>query len=47
MLVHGNTTTTLATSLAAFYQRIPVGHVEARLHTGRSLSPSRKRLTVH
>jgi UDP-N-acetylglucosamine 2-epimerase len=28
VLVHGDTTTTIAASLAAFYQRIPVGHVE-------------------
>ncbi|MBS2693881.1 UDP-N-acetylglucosamine 2-epimerase, partial [Salmonella enterica subsp. enterica serovar 1,4,[5],12:i:-] len=38
-LVHGDTTTTLATSLAAFYQRIPVGHVEAGLRTGDLYSP--------
>ncbi len=30
VLVHGDTTTTMAASLAAFYQRIPVGHVESR-----------------
>lgn len=47
VLVHGDTTTTLATSLAAFYQRIPVGHVEAGLRTGDLYSPHRKRLTVH
>lgn len=39
MLVHGDTTTTMAASLAAFYQRIPVGHVEAGLRTGNLLSP--------
>lgn len=39
VLVHGDTTTTLATSLAAFYQRIPVGHVEAGLRTGDLFSP--------
>lgn len=39
MLLHGDTTTTLAASLAAYYQRIPVGHVEAGLRTGNILSP--------
>jgi UDP-N-acetylglucosamine 2-epimerase (non-hydrolysing) len=39
ILVHGDTTTTLAASLAAFYEKVPVGHVEAGLRTGNLLSP--------
>ena len=39
VLVHGDTTTTLIASLAAYYQRIPVGHVEAGLRTGNIYSP--------
>jgi len=39
VLVHGDTTTTFVSSLAAFYQRIPVGHVEAGLRTGNIYSP--------
>ena len=39
VLVHGDTTTTLAASLAAYYQRIAVGHVEAGLRTGNIYSP--------
>ena len=39
VLVHGDTTTTLATSLACYYQRIPVGHVEAGLRSYDPLQP--------
>ncbi len=39
VLVQGDTTTVLAASLAAFYRRIPVGHVEAGLRTGNKFSP--------
>ena len=39
VLVHGDTTTTMATSLGAFYLQIPVGHVEAGLRTHDIYSP--------
>ena len=39
VLVHGDTTTSTAASLAAFYQQIPVGHVEAGLRTHNIYSP--------
>ena len=39
VLVHGDTATTFATTLAAYYQQIPVGHVEAGLRTGNLYSP--------
>ena len=39
IFVQGDTTTTFAASLAAFYQKIPVGHVEAGLRTGKIYSP--------
>ena len=39
ILVHGDTTTSMATSLAAFYQQIPIGHIEAGLRTRDIYSP--------
>jgi UDP-N-acetylglucosamine 2-epimerase (non-hydrolysing) len=39
VLVHGDTATTLSTTLAAYYQQIKVGHVEAGLRTGNIYSP--------
>lgn len=39
VLVHGDTATTLAASLAAYYEQIDVGHVEAGLRTGNIYSP--------
>lgn len=39
VLVHGDTTTTLAATLAAFYVKVPVGHVEAGLRTGDLSAP--------
>lgn len=50
VLVHGDTSTTLATALAAFYARVPVGHVEAGLRTGNMQAPwpeeANRRLTA-
>lgn len=50
LLVHGDTSTTFASALAAFYQRIPVGHVEAGLRTGNLDAPwpeeANRRLTA-
>lgn len=39
VLVQGDTTTVLAASLAAFYRKVPVGHIEAGLRTGNRYSP--------
>ncbi len=39
LLVHGDTTTSFSAALAAFYHRIPIGHVEAGLRTYRMHSP--------
>jgi UDP-N-acetylglucosamine 2-epimerase (non-hydrolysing) len=39
VLVHGDTATTFATSLAAYYQKIRIGHIEAGLRTGDLYSP--------
>ena len=39
LFVHGDTSTTFSTALAAYYQQIPVGHIEAGLHTGNIYSP--------
>ena len=39
VLVHGDTTTAMAAALAAFYQQVPVGHVEAGLRTYNKYSP--------
>ncbi|WP_281223111.1 non-hydrolyzing UDP-N-acetylglucosamine 2-epimerase [Photobacterium sanguinicancri] len=39
VLVHGDTATTFASSLAAYYEQIPVGHIEAGLRTGNIYSP--------
>uniref|UniRef100_UPI00188DF53E non-hydrolyzing UDP-N-acetylglucosamine 2-epimerase n=1 Tax=Noviherbaspirillum malthae TaxID=1260987 RepID=UPI00188DF53E len=39
VLVHGDTTTTLATALSAYYEKIPIAHIEAGLRTGNIYSP--------
>lgn len=47
VLVHGDTTTTFAASLAAYYQQIPVGHVEAGLRTSDKYSPFPEEMNRH
>lgn len=47
VLVHGDTTTTFAASLAAFYLQIPVGHVEAGLRTHDKYSPYPEEMNRH
>ncbi|QDJ58597.1 UDP-N-acetylglucosamine 2-epimerase (non-hydrolyzing) [Weissella hellenica] len=39
ILVHGDTTTTMAASMSAFYHQVPIGHVEAGLRTWNKYSP--------
>lgn len=50
VLVHGDTSTTLASALAAYYARVPIGHIEAGLRTGNMYSPwpeeANRRLTA-
>lgn len=50
VLVHGDTSTTFATALAAFYAKVPIGHVEAGLRTGNMQAPwpeeANRRLTA-
>lgn len=47
VLVHGDTTTTLAASLAAYYEKIAVGHIEAGLRTGDIYSPWPEEMNRH
>ncbi|MEW6183127.1 MAG: UDP-N-acetylglucosamine 2-epimerase (non-hydrolyzing) [Bacillota bacterium] len=47
VLVHGDTTTTFTAALAAFYLKIPVGHVEAGLRTGEKYAPFPEEINRH
>ncbi|WP_103920074.1 non-hydrolyzing UDP-N-acetylglucosamine 2-epimerase, partial [Candidatus Venteria ishoeyi] len=47
ILVHGDTTTTLAASLSAYYAQIRVGHVEAGLRTGNKYAPWPEEMNRH
>lgn len=47
VLVHGDTTTTLAASLAAFYAKVPIAHVEAGLRTGNFFAPWPEEMNRH
>ena len=47
VLVHGDTTTTFAGALAAYYHQTPVGHVEAGLRTGNKYSPFPEEMNRH
>jgi len=47
VLVHGDTTTTFASSLAAFYRKIPIGHVEAGLRTYDKYQPYPEEMNRH
>ena len=47
VLVHGDTTTTFAAALAAFYRQLPVGHVEAGLRTRNKFSPFPEEMNRH
>lgn len=47
VLVHGDTTTSMASSLAAYYQQIPIGHVEAGLRTYNKYSPFPEEINRH
>jgi UDP-N-acetylglucosamine 2-epimerase (non-hydrolysing) len=47
LLVHGDTTTTLASSIAAFYESIPIGHVEAGLRTFNIKTPFPEEFNRH